>query len=79
MLDGVDDVRLGPHALVGDRRIEGRQIDRPHRLGAEHERIIAHAVAIDLGFHRQRAQPIEARLRRVLDAAVEQMHGRQIA
>jgi hypothetical protein len=72
-------MRSRAHALVGDRRIERRQVDRPHRLGAEHERIIVHAVPIDGELQRQRAQAIEALLRFRLDAAVEQMHGREVA
>ena len=78
-LDGFDHIGRRPHAFIGDRRIEGGEIDRPHRLGAEHERIVAHAFAVDLRFHRQRAQPVEARFRAVLDAAVEQVHGGEIA
>ena len=65
--------------FVRDGRIEGREIDRPHRLGAEHERIIVHAFAIDLGFQRQLAQPVEACFGLVLDAAGEKMHGGEVA
>ena len=78
-LDGVDDVRLGTHAFVRDRRVEGREIDRPHRLRAEHDRIVARAFAIDLGFVRERAKTVEAGLRLFLDAAVEQAHGGEVA
>ena len=78
-LDRIDDVGLGTHALVRDRRVEGREIDRPHRLGAEHDRIKARALAIDLGFERERAKTVETGLVFVLDAAVKQADGGEIA
>ena len=78
-LDQFDDIGDGTHAFIGDRRIERREIDRPHRLGAEHERIISHAFAINLRLQRQIAKAIEAGLGLALDAAIEQPHGRKIA
>src|SRR5262249_1187223 len=45
----------------------------------QHERIVAQALAIDLGLERELAETDEARLRGVLDGAVEQMHGREVA
>jgi hypothetical protein len=78
-LDAVDDMRRRPHAFIGDGGVKGRQVDRADRLRAEHERVIAHAVTVDLGLHGQRAKAIKARLRAALDAAVEQVHGRQVA
>ena len=72
-------MRDRPHAFIRDRGIERREIDRPHRLGAEHERIVAHAFAVDLRLHRKVAQAIEAGFRLLFDAAVEQVHGREIA
>src|SRR5262249_56732017 len=66
-------------AFIRDGGIECREIDRPYRLRPQHEGIIPHAFAIDLRFHRELAQAIEARLRSALDAAVEQMDGGEIA
>ena len=40
-LDRLDDVRRRAEAFVGDRGVEHRHVERPHRLGAEHERIVA--------------------------------------
>src|SRR5262249_41013963 len=78
-LDGVDHMRGRVQAFIRDRRVECREIDRPHRLRPEHEWIIVHAVTIDLRFHRKLAEAIEARFRRALDAALEQMDGGEIA
>jgi hypothetical protein len=78
-LDRLDDIGRRPQPLVRDGGVECRQIDRPHRLGTEHERIVSHAFAVDMRFHRELADAIEARLRGVLDAAVEQMDGGEIA
>jgi hypothetical protein len=79
VLDGFDRVRDRPQPLVGDGGIERRQIDRPYRLGAEHKRIEAHAIAVDAHLLRERAESIETLLGLGRDAAVEQMHSRQIA
>ena len=65
--------------FVRDCRIEGREIDGPHRLRAQHEWIMVHAFAIDLGLQSEIAQPLEACFRRLLDAAVEKMHRCQVA
>src|SRR5260370_34609021 len=78
-LDGIDHMRGGMQACVRDRRVECREIDGPHRLCPKHEWIIAHAVTIDLRFHRELAWAIEARFRRALDAAFEQRDGGEIA
>ena len=75
----VDHMGRRSQPFIGDRRVERREIDRPHRLGAEHERIIPHAFMIDLRFQCELAQTIEARFRLVLDAALEQMRGGEIA
>ena len=55
-LDGIHDMGRGPQPFIRDRGIERREIDRPHRLGAEHERIVAHAFAVDLRLDRELAQ-----------------------
>jgi hypothetical protein len=60
-------------------RVEGGEIDRPHRFGTEHERIEMQAFAIDPGLQRELAQPLEARFRLVLDAALEEVRGGEIA
>src|SRR5262245_29484038 len=72
-------MRRRTQALVGDRSVERRQIDRPHRLRAEHEGIVALALAVDLRFDREPAKPVETRLRARLDPAVEQMHRGEVA
>ena len=69
---------VGRLALIGDRRIEPRKVDRPHRLGAEHERIIAFAFRIDAGLDREHADLVEARGRIAGDAAFEQARRRQV-
>ena len=68
-----------PQSFIRDRGIERCEIDRPHRLGAEHERIVAHAFAVDLRLYRKVAQAVEAGFRLLFDPAVEQVHGREIA
>src|SRR6266700_3630184 len=78
-LDGIDHMRRRVQAFIRDCCIECREIDRPYRLRPEHEWIIPHTVTIDLRFHRELAEAIEARLRTALDAAVEQMDGGEIA
>jgi len=65
--DRVDDARHGARAFVGDRRVERREIDWPHRLSAEHEGIVAQAFTINLRLKRELAQTVEADLRFVRD------------
>ena len=79
LLDGFDRMRRGPRALIGDRGIEGREIDHAHRLRSQHERIIANAFAVELGFHRGLADALETVLGRALDPAVEQPGSRQVS
>ena len=79
VLDRLHDVRDRTHALVRNGRIKRGKIDRSHRLGAEHERVVMHALAIDLCLQRQIAQAFETCLRLFLDAAVEKVDGGQIA
>src|SRR5262249_57499220 len=76
---GIDHMRGRMQAFIRDGGIECREIDRPYRLRPQHEGIVPHAFTIDLRFHRELAQAIEARLRSALDAAVEQMDGSEIA
>ena len=70
------DGRTPRFAIAGEER---RKIDRPHRLRAQDERIVARAIAIDLGLHRQRADAVEAQRRRHVDAAQQQVRGREVA
>src|SRR5260370_29926255 len=65
-LDGIDHMRRRVQAFIRDCCIECREIDRPYRLRPEHEWIIPHTVTIDLRFHRELAEAIEARLRTAL-------------
>ena len=78
-IDGVHRMWYQPQAFIRDRSIERRKIERPHRLGAEHERIVPHAFAVDLRLDREVAQAVEAGFRLFFDAAVEQMYGGEIA
>ena len=52
-LDRFDHDRRRAPLFVGDRRIGGGKIDRPHRLRAEHERIMLQAFAIHLRLDRE--------------------------
>jgi hypothetical protein len=71
-------MRLRPRSFIGDGGVERSEIDHPHRLRAEHERIEANAVGIDLSDHRRRTDVVEALFRISFDAAVEQMGGDNI-
>ena len=72
LLDRIDGVRRDALPLVGDGGVEAGEIDHPQRLRAEHERIVLHALAVDLGFHRELADQFQAAARILVDAAVEQ-------
>ena len=41
-------------ALIGDGGVEGREVDHPQALRAEYERIVLHALAVNLGFNVKR-------------------------
>jgi hypothetical protein len=77
--DRFDDMRNRTQTFICDCCIECCEIDWPHRLGAEHEGIIALTFAIDLGFHSEIAQPIETFVRLVRDAALEKVDRSQVA
>ena len=64
--------------LVGDCRIEGGQVDHTHRLGAQHERIIADAFLVDLRGEGGRADLCEALFRIDRDAVREQVRGHEV-
>src|SRR5258708_5316768 len=51
-LDGLDRIGHRPRPLIGDRRIEGGKVNRPHGLRTKHERIDPLPFAIDLRLHR---------------------------
>jgi hypothetical protein len=78
-LDRFDRVGRRPHAFIGDRRIKWRQVDRPHRLRAEHEGIVRYAFAVDLRFQREIADAVEARVRIARYSAFQQVDGCEIA
>ena len=65
--------------FIRDGRIECREVDRPHRLRAEHEWIVPQTFPINLRFQGELAKAIEARFRAALDTAIEQMDGGEIA
>ena len=76
--DLLDHMRRRALALVGDRRIERREVDRPHRLGAEHERIVPLAFRIDARLDRRAGRFRRGSPPVVGDAAVEQPRGDQV-
>ena len=71
-------MRRRTRAFARNRRIKGGEIDQPRRLGAEDERVVLHALLVDLRLDSEFADALEARLRRVLDSAVEQVGGDQV-
>ena len=78
-IDRVHGMGYRPQSFIRDCGIECREIDRPHRLGAEHERIVPHAFTVDLRLDRKVAQAVEAGFRLLFDPTVEQAHGGEIA
>ena len=68
-------MRLRQCALIGDGGVEGGEIDHLDRLGAENERIIAHAFRIDFRRDGGGANIVQAFFGSRVDAAVEQMRG----
>jgi membrane carboxypeptidase/penicillin-binding protein len=65
--------------FIGDRCVECREIDRPHRLSAKYERIIPQTFAIDLRFHGKITNAIETGFGLGLDTAIQQTDGCEIA
>jgi hypothetical protein len=55
-IDGI--LGMGKRALtfIRDGCVERRKIERPHRLGAEHEWIVPHAFTVDLRLDRKLAR-----------------------
>ena len=78
-LNGIHDVRGRPDAFIRNRGKKGGEIDRPHRLGTEHERIVAQTLAINLRFQRKIAETAETGFGFAFDAAIEQVDSRKIA
>ena len=78
-LDQLHRIGCRTRTLIGDRRIEPGEIDRANRLGTEHEWIIRDALLVDPGFERDVAHLLEADRRVLVDAAVEQAGGHEIA
>ena len=78
-LDRIDGVRLWSHAFVSDGGIEGGEIDHPHWLCAEHEGIVANAVALDFCSHRSGTNLVEAFCGILIDPTVKQMRGDEVA
>jgi hypothetical protein len=66
-------------AFIRDRRIERREVDRPHRLSAEYERVVSQALAVNLRFRRELTKAVETAFGLLLDAAIKQTNGREIA
>ena len=64
LLDRLDHMGRGAQSFIGDGGKKRRQIDRPYRLGAENERIIMYAFLVNLRLERERADAVEASLRR---------------
>ena len=77
--DRFHDVWRRAQAFIRDRRIERREVDRPNRLSAEYERIVSQALAVNLRFRRELTKAVETGFGLLLDAAIEQTNGREIA
>src|SRR5256885_1195811 len=65
--------------FICDRHVECSQIDRPHRLGAEHKGIISQTFGINLRFHGKITKAVETGFGFGFYAAIEQMDGCKIA
>src|SRR5271166_2869522 len=78
-VDLFNNIGNGARPRVGYGCVARGTVDGAYGLGAEHERIVPHALAVDLGFESEIAQPIEACLRLFLDAAIEKVHRCEIA
>ena len=65
-----DNIWNRAQAFIRDRRIECREINRPHRLGAEDERIIVYAIPIDLRLQSEIAEAGETFFGFVFNTAV---------
>ena len=72
-------MRNRPRAFVRDRGVEGGEIDQPHRLRAEDERIKAGALLVELRFDGKLADPVEALLRAGVETVRHQLGGGEIA
>src|SRR5215470_1413512 len=79
LLDRLDRMRRWPHSLVGYRRIELREIDRPDRLGAEDEWIVPFALLVDLQLNGKCADLVQARWSVGGYASVEEPRRREIS
>src|SRR5712691_11413778 len=79
LLDRLDRIRRRPQSLIGNRRIELREIDRPHRLGTEDEWIVPFALLVDFQLNGKCAYLVQARRSVGGNAPVKEAHGREIS
>src|SRR5919198_2129914 len=77
--DGFHDIWRRAQAFIRDRRIKCREVDRPYWLSAEYERIVSQAFPINLCFGREFTKALETGFGLLLDTAIEQTNGREIA
>src|SRR5437016_5953121 len=70
-------IRRRPHCLIGNRRIELSEIDRPHRLSTEDEWIVPLALLVDLQLNGKCAYLVQARRSVGGNAPVKKAHGRE--
>src|SRR5216683_1755487 len=59
--------------------IECSKVDRPHRLGAEHERIVSQTFAINVRFHGKITKAVEAGFGFGFYAAIKEMDSCKVA
>ena len=76
--DGFDCIRRRTDPFVGNSRIESREVDRPHWLGAEHERTIGFTLAVDSRLTCQPTDAVETAARFALNTAIEEIDCREI-
>src|SRR5882757_5083051 len=74
LLDRLNRIRRRPHSLIGNRRIELREIDQPHRLGTEDEWIVPFALLVDFQLNGKCAYLVQARRSVGGNAPVKKAH-----
>src|SRR5262249_60685986 len=78
-LNGFDGMRNGSQPFSGNGSVECGKIDRSHWLGAQHERIITLALAIELRFQGEFTEAGQSFVPLVIDSTFKQVHRCEIA
>jgi hypothetical protein len=78
LFHGLDGIGRGPRSLIGDGRVERREVDEADRLCAEDEGVVTHALDVELRLEGEFADAIEALLRLVRDATLEETRGDEV-